>query len=80
MCLAKGYLMLYIPWVEFQFCIHYIQLPFEKKILASMISKGGQDSGNAPPPSLNETLTIVHRHTLYYLKHSVKHICMMTDR
>jgi len=36
--------MLYIPCLEFQFCIHYVQLLFEKKWLPE-ISKGGQDSG-----------------------------------
>ena len=39
--------MLYITCVELQFCIHYVQLPFEKKWLPE-ISKGGQDSGKAP--------------------------------
>jgi len=51
--------MLYISCVEFQFCIHYIQLSFEKKWLPE-ISKGGQDSGKGgpmpPAPPLNETL------------------------
>jgi len=46
--------MLYIPWVEFQFCIHYVQLPLEKKWLPE-ISKGGgarlwQGGGQCPPP------------------------------
>jgi len=51
--------MLYIPCVEFQFCIHYIQLPFEKKWLPE-ISKGGQDSGKG---GANETLIpTVHDH------------------
>jgi len=53
--------MLYIPCVELQFCIHYVQLPFENKWLPE-ISKGGQDSGKGeqmpppPCPCLNETL------------------------
>ena len=48
--------MPYIPCVEFQFYIHYIQLPFEKKWLPE-ISKGGQDSGKGGQMSpLNETL------------------------
>ena len=43
--------MLYIPCVDFQFCIHYIQLPFGK--MANQISKGGRDGqggANAPTP------------------------------
>ena len=47
--------MLYIPCVEFQFCIHYIQLPLEK--MANLISKGGQDYGKGakcpPAPKCN---------------------------
>jgi len=45
--------MLYIPCVEFQFYIHYVQLSFEKKKWLPEISKGGQDSGKGgrmPPP------------------------------
>ena len=30
--------MLYIPCVDFQFCIHYIQLPFGKKWLTKFPS------------------------------------------
>ena len=45
--------MLYIPCVEFQFCIHYVQLPFEKK-MATWDFQGGarlwQGGANAPPP------------------------------
>ena len=56
--------MLYIPCVEFQFCIHYIQLPLEKK-MANLMYKGGQDSGKGgqmppPAPPLNETLLNIH--------------------
>ena len=52
--------MLYIPCVEFQFCVHYIQLPLEKR-KANLISKGGtrlwEGGGKCPPsPSLNEAL------------------------
>jgi len=52
--------MLYIPCVEFQFCICYVQLPFEEKV-ANLVSKGGRDSGKGcecPPPP-DETLTNV---------------------
>ena len=42
--------MLYIPCVQFQFFVHYIQLPLEKK-KANLFSKGGGGGGaNAPPP------------------------------
>ena len=42
--------MMCIPCAEFQFCIHYIQLAFEKK-MANMISKGGE-GGTRLSPSL----------------------------
>ena len=45
--------MLYIPCVEFQFCVHCMQLPLEKKV--NLISKGGEtlargEGGKCPPP------------------------------
>ena len=36
--------MVYIPCVEFQFCVCYIQLPLEKK-KANLISKEARDFG-----------------------------------
>ena len=48
--------MMCIPCAEFQFCIHYIQLAFEKK-MANMISKGGEggdETLSLPSPDLWE--------------------------
>jgi len=57
--------MLYIPCVELQFCIYYVQLPFEKW-LPEIFKEGArlwQGGANAPPPPpppppLNETLLL----------------------
>ena len=51
--------MLYIPCLDFQFYIHYIQLPFGKKWLTKISKRGArlwQGGANAPLPPLNETL------------------------
>jgi len=61
--------MLYIPCVEFQFCIHYVQLPFEKKGYLRF-PRGGKTlaRGGRCPPLLNETLTwILHTKVRTYL-------------
>jgi len=40
--------MLYIPCVEFQFCIHYVQLPFEKNG-CPRFPRGGKTLTSLPP-------------------------------
>ena len=37
--------MLYIPCVEFQFCVHYIQLPLGKKKANLFSGEGGGGGG-----------------------------------
>ena len=78
--------MLYIPCVEFQFCIHYIQLPFEKNGYLRF-PRGGKTlarGGECPPPKWNPahhiTYTIhhTHIHTMLYRNRSLCGWCLMS--